>query len=139
MPTEEVPFNHIATLVTACDPSVRVERAPRRLELPSGRVVPIPSERGLFDRRQTLDGFIRAEQGFDAALVIERTGGDGPPEILSDHRPRLEEAADATRSEISGCGGCSAPPWTGGFPLALLGIGVFAGLRRSRRQAPAAR
>ena len=109
----------LATFTTVCEERGRrysPSDARQRLDLPDGRQI-------------YLDGDFEPHAR-DAAIVIEQMGPSGEPEVLVDHRERLAELA--LGSAGASCGGCASPassPWS----LALLGLGVFLGLRRRRR------
>lgn len=118
----DVPTRRRATLTTVCNRNVSGANAPRRLDLPDGREIWLPEGTSL---PNVSDG----AHGQDAALVIERTGPEGPPEPLVDHRDRLQQLAVDSEQLARVCGGCSSDgpgPWH----LALLAMAGLAWRRR---------
>ena len=119
---------HTATLVHECH-GRKVSKAPRRLELPDGRVVNLPPQTWFADHDTTESAYL-AELGTVNAAKIERTG-EGEPEVLVDFTDELAEQVLRfnQRGQVGSCGCRSAAPVLPTFLFAVLG--VF-GLRRRR-------
>ncbi|MEZ4317889.1 MAG: DUF2330 domain-containing protein [Myxococcota bacterium] len=113
---------HEARFVTECD-GKGFNEAPRRLELSDGRVYRFPPTSEL---RMTDGEFWLSEQSDIEAILVERTGKNGLPEVVSD----LTESAWAevdTRSGKCGCAPSAAP--FAGWLLAMVGGSI---VRRRR-------
>lgn len=114
-----------ATLVFECNGKYR-RRATRRLELPSGLVVRIPSIKW-FEGEGISESEYLAELGAISAGKIERTG-EGEPEVLVDLTEDLRSQVDFfnSRGPLGRACGCesSGSSFSGGLfaMLGLLGI-----------------
>jgi hypothetical protein len=112
---------HLATLVTECEPRLDRQEAPRRLDLADGRSYRLPPTRDVdSDSDYWLDNLDDVE-----AVLIERTGKNGLPEVVSDLR-------EDTWSEVGTARGCGCQTaWTplAGSLFVMLGALV---LRRRR-------
>lgn len=133
LPTE-VSETRSADLVYECNSGVRLEEALRRLELADGRVLDLPPESYLRDEGISDFAYL-AEHGADAAIVVERTGEKGSAQVVTDHRPRLQQLmADhnaRVRELFRGCADCSSTGGPGGLVLVGLGLLVVAARRRA--------
>lgn len=118
-----------ADLVHECH-GRQVGKAPRRLELPDGRVVLLPPQEW-FAEQDTTESAYLAELGTVNAAKIERTGVDAP-EVLVDYTQQLADQVTRfnQRGEVGGCGCQSAVLPT--LPGALFAVLGLVGLRRRR-------
>lgn len=125
-----------AEVVTECSRSVDVADAPRRLELPDGRTMPLPSTS--FTQRDDYAWERWAAEVLDLPVeTIEQTGRAGAPVLMSDHGPEIADAIDQMSDRLgvaSGCACATAGPegrrrTQGGLAMALLAL---VGLLRRR-------
>jgi len=123
-----------AQLVTDCADGEDYDEAPRRLELPDGRVILLPSLEWMEAHDLTDFEFIQELTTVNAA-VIERTGASGQPEALTDYTNSLNAQTNAFNDRVrmlwldgNGCGGCNTTSPTPG--LAWFGLITLAFLRR---------
>jgi len=125
-----------ATLVTECTEDLDYDEAPRRLELPDGRVILLPSLEWMEAHDLTDFEFIQELTTVNAA-VIERTGASGQPEVITDHTGSLDAQTNAFNDRVrmlldgGACGGCSTTSPTPG--LGWFGLLTLVFLRRRSR------
>lgn len=106
-----------ATQVFECGTGRALAAAPRRLELESGLVLPLPSQDELASLGLTEHEYL--ERVGVNALKVEQTGASGPATLLTDNTSFITEFfADATAS--CGCASAAGPaPWSVGALAAV--------------------
>lgn len=105
--------------------------APRELHLSDGREVSLPSVNRLAELGMTEFEWLEGEGlTVPTAAWIERTDETGPPEVVVDNRPALEEQLADHDEASKGCG-CATTQGSAGW-LALSGL-ALALRRRNRR------
>ena len=133
---QQVSEQHNATLVFECSEDRYPDEVLRRLELEDGRVLMLPPEAWMNQEALTDFEYLQ-EHRTDAAMVIERTGGAGNPEPLTDHRARYDDLADAHNASVRevdwvpvprSCG-CTSSGGGAGLAVVLAG-GLLAWRRR---------
>jgi hypothetical protein len=123
-----------AVLVYSCGDGLSRWAAPRRVELQGGRVVHMPSEQQLANQGQSTEGFVEG-LGLPASESIAQADETGPPEVVVDNGPQIEEvlennpAAEPAPVE-AGCG-CQQGRRSGW--LSLVGLLPWGLRRRSTR------
>lgn len=114
---EEVRRRHSADLVYLCGNGRARDESKRRLDLADGRQIDLPSE-SWFEENGTTEFAFIADLGDTKAQIIEQTGSEGQPRVLTDH---TDDFFELVRLHNRGLGfGCSS---TG-----LGGIGLATGL-----------
>lgn len=121
----EVEREHVATLVYECGGQL-TSLASRRLELPGGDVIAIPSELTLSQQGITAADYLAGLQTV-AASRIEQLGADGQLEVVDDRSGAIDDEIDAYARQGCGCTSRS------GLPGGLLALMGFVGLRRRSR------
>ncbi|MEZ4318021.1 MAG: DUF2330 domain-containing protein [Myxococcota bacterium] len=129
----DVEIARTARLVFECNGKYR-RRAPRRLDLPSGLSIALPSQKW-FDHEGITESEYLAELGELNAATIEQTGA-GAPVVLVDFTGDLADQVALFNGQPLGraCGCASVDP---SVPGALVLLGLF-GVRR-RRDRPVTR
>ncbi|MCB9675034.1 MAG: DUF2330 domain-containing protein [Alphaproteobacteria bacterium] len=123
----DVPLVRSASLVFECNGKYR-RKADRRLELPNGLAVALPSQRW-FEKHGMTESEYLADLGELGAVRIEQTGS-GAPEVLVDLTGVVADQVDGFNGLMGGSGcGCSGTGPGASGALALLGL---LGLRRRR-------
>lgn len=129
---QEVGLQRTAKVQMLCGWGGKWSEAPRKLVLPDGRSYDLPSELWFQDRGLTEYEYL-SELMTTYAMVIERTGASGDPEVLFDGSEQAVADAEAFNGdgEATGAGcGCSG---TGGAASALGWLGALALIGRRRR------
>jgi len=131
-----------ADLYYLCGDGTDYDDAPRRLELEDGRLLLLPSETWLAENGLTLDEYLNNLTDINA-IIIEKTGASGQPEILQDFTDSAAQDDQDNNDWVQEAFGDSSPTTqtlgcscttantgpTGAFWIVLFGW-VLAGRRR---------
>jgi len=131
-----------AEVVYLCGNGKTWDESARRLELSDGRVLLLPSHDWLDDNGLTLDEFLENLTDINA-LIIEKTGASGPPEVLQDFTDQAAAEDDENNHWVQdefgeeepddGTSGCGCNSTTTGAPLAW-GMALMTLILRRRRK-----
>ena len=135
-----------ADLYYLCDNGNSYQASPRRLELSDGRMLLLPSEDWLAENGMTLDEFLNNLTDINA-IIIEKTGASGEPEILQDFTDDANNEDQANNKWVQdefgtdgatdwlGCGCNSTTSTSGAITwFALLGLALVG--RRRKTHSP---
>ncbi len=132
-----------ADVVFLCGDNHSWYESPRRLELEDGRALLLPSDLWLAENGLTMDEFLANLTDVNA-LIIEKTGASGPPEILQDFSAEAERDDKANNDWVqdefggstdeSGTSGCACNAAPGAISSSLLFVLFSVGLIGRRRK-----
>ena len=122
----DVDLFRTATLVWECNGKYS-RKSDRRLELPDGHVIHLPSQKW-FEQHHTTESEYLAELGSVNAVKIERTSSTGSV-LIADFTPDVGDQINAFNGALGGGCGCQSAA-SGALPGLLGSLFLLLGLRR---------